>query len=281
MAEIKLADIRKQIDAIDQQLQDLINQRAQCALEVAKIKQQDKKNPVYYRPEREAQIIRKIMQRNPGPLSEKDISEIFLFILAKCRALQQPLKIAIVGARKNIDHQAAGKHFGAAIQETSAKSIADIFYQVIEHRVNYGVVPIENSKEGVVNATLDALIKFSTQICGEIQMPISKKDSTDTTRFLIIGNDAVAPSGIDKTSLLISITNRPGSLAKIFQPFANHQVNITFFESRPYRDKMWNYVFFVDIDGHQQDQNVQQALAELSTQPLTYTILGSYPKAVP
>lgn len=276
----EIREIRQRIDNIDAQIQDLINQRAQCNLEMAKAKQQTQKNPVYYRPEREAQILRTIMKRAKGPIPAQDIAEIFLLILAKCRALQEPLKIAYNGAQKSFAHQATLKHFGNAVITKSCSSMQRVFKKVVQKEVNYGIVPVENSLEGVISETLDALAEFTLQICGEIQLISTKKIPNNITRFLLIGRDKAAPSGNDKTSLYILTANKPGALTKIFQPFTDNGINITFIEPHPYRKQLWNYMFFLDIEGHQQDQAVQQALTQLSQQPLSYTILGSYPKAV-
>lgn len=273
----QLKKIREKIDVIDQHLQQLINQRAQCALEVAKIKQRSKSAPIYYRPEREAQILRQLNSRHQGPLTTKDVAEIFLLIMAKCRALQNPIKIAAFGTKKSSANKAAIKHFGPAIIVKSFDSIPKIFHQVEINKTNYGVVPVENSVDGSINSTLDQLTEFSGKICGEIELE-TPNGKNNITRFLIIGNSLPAPSGNDKTSLLISIANKPGTLAKIFQPFANHEVNVIAIEPRAYRNNVWNYVFFVDIEGHQEDEIVQKALNELSKQPLVFKILGSYPK---
>lgn len=272
ITESKLSEIRKKIDTIDQEIQKLINQRAQCALEVAQVKKDGNNGAIIYRPEREAQILRKIMERNIGPLPKKDMAEIFLFIMSKCRALQQPIKITVLGPKKSISHKAALKHFGASLQIYFTSTIKKILRDVATKKTNYGIIPIENIKEGTIISTLEALTEFSLQICGEIEF--------SGMRFWIIGTATTAPSGNDKTSLVIYIANKPGSLAKILQPFANHQVDVSFLEYFPYRGNMHNYVFFVDIAGHQQDQSVQAALQELATQSLTYTLLGSYPRTV-
>lgn len=267
-----LTTIRTKIDTIDQQIQELINQRAQCNLAVAKIKQQTSKDPHYYRPEREAQILRNVIARNKGPLPNKAMAEIFLEILARCRALQKPITLAIFGAQRNFTHQAALKHFGTAIKTKFIKSVSKLFHEVAEKKAQYGIVPIEDYNKSTFLETLNALTDFSLQICGEIEFK--------AIRYLIVGTEHTAPSSYDKTSLAIFIANQPGALVKILQPFEKNHLNVTFMEYFPYHGNLRNFVFFIDIQGHQQDAKVQQALQELSQQPLSYITLGSYPRAV-
>ncbi|QLH43858.1 MAG: chorismate mutase [Coxiellaceae bacterium] len=237
-----LVNIREQIDAIDQQIQDLLNQRAACALEVARIKQNSTDKAIY-RPEREAQILRNIIQRNPGPLPSEDVAAIFNLILAKSRQLQQPLEIACLAPKTGLSHTAAIKQFGPNVKITHQRSIEQIFRLVANRQVNYGIIPIENSKTGIVNETLDCLLKQALQICAEIILPTPKDDSN--TRFAVVGLQSPPPSGVDKTSLLISTTNKPGSLAKIFQPFAKYGVNISAITSRPSAQQLWSYLFLL------------------------------------
>ncbi len=357
--EHTLEKIREQIDQLDQQLIELINQRAQLAIEIGKIKRNSDQSPQFYRPEREAQILKRIIKLNKGPIENKDIAYIFRVIMSIGLALQHPIKIAFLGPEGTFSHGAAIKHFGPSIGLAPTESISDVFRQVEFKQANYGVVPVENSTEGVVNLTLDELIDSSLKICGEIILPIHQHllvkpdDSTsiqriyshpqslaqcriwlnqnypqaekiavssnaqaaklakeesgaaavggdmaaeqynlvkkaeniedspeNMTRFLIIGHQEVQPSGNDKTSLLIYISNIPGTLALISQPFAKHNVNITLPTLRHSRQKIWNYVFFIDIEGHQNDPPVKAALAELAQAPVMMRILGSYPKAI-
>jgi chorismate mutase-like protein len=279
-----LTKIRKKIDALDKEIVHLINQRGQCALEVAKIKRQDNndsiqgnKNPIYYRPEREAQIFQQLQKNNSGPLSNRDLLNIFRPILSACRALQQPLIITTL-VKNTLSERAAQLHFGSAIKIHPATSTAKLFQQVLTHQSHYGVVPIEHSRKGIVPSTLDTFLEYPSQICGEIQ--ILETNQQDNMRFLIIGDHPTAPSGNDKTSLLISTAHQPGSLARFFQPFAQHQVNITAIATHPLHNELWRYVFFLEIEGHQQDDAVKKALAELDELSLTYRVLGSYPRSI-
>lgn len=167
----KLAQIRIEIDKIDQQILALIRDRAALAVEVAKIKQQQQ-NPVYYRPEREAQILRSIVANNNSLLPDHEVARIFRDIMTACLALQQPLSIAYLGPEGTFSQQAVEKHFGESVNMVPQASIAEVFKQVENGNANYGVVPIENSTEGMVNITLDNLITSDVQICGEISLRI-------------------------------------------------------------------------------------------------------------
>lgn len=279
--EHQLQQIRHRIDAIDQKIQDLINQRAACIKEVASIKRNSKQKAVYFRPEREAQILRHVIQRNGGNLPAKDMAQIFRLIMTKCLTLQHPVSVAYAGKPKSLAHEAAMKFFGRLIKPKSIIDTSELLQAVLSKKTNCGVLPLETTLDGIINSTLIGLAETPVKICGEIKLASTiKQGKNNFTRFIIVGSESPAPSGKDKTSLLISVANKPGSLAKILHPFAKNKVNITFFESIPSLEIAWNYSFFVEIDGHQQDTNVQQALKVLTEQTLIFNILGSYPKAV-
>ncbi len=354
-----LDDIRKKLDAINLEIQNLLNQRAALAIEVAHIKQTTDTDPVYYRPEREAQILRQIRDRNSGPMDAQSMVEIFRAILTACLALQQKIKIAFLGPNGTYSHAAALKHFGAAVDVIPTTTIADVFREVDAQQANYGVVPIENSSTGIIHPTLDALMTSPLHICGEIILPIhhyflrcknsnpvvkriyahvqsfaqcqnwinqhhpdaekipassnaagaelALKDPDgaaiagenaatiydlekvnqhiednphNQTRFLVLGRQKVLASGQDKTSLLISTPHIPGALIELLKPFSDEGVNITLIESRPYQHRNWSYLFFIDIEGHQDDKHVKKALEQLASKPILLNILGSYPRAI-
>lgn len=354
-----LKDLRDQLDKVDLQIQQLINQRAKLALEVGRLKKTIDKKPVFYRPEREAQILRKIAERNSGPLDQQIVLQIFRTLLTACLAMQQKIKIAFLGPIGTFSQAAVFKHFGNEIETVTTETIEEVFQQVAAHRSDYGVVPIENTITGVIQPTLNALINSMPQICGEIILPIHQNllrpaaakiaikhvygheqslmqcknwlathlptaekiavssngaaaklvqnshdsaaiagdlaaeiyslkkiavhiedNAQNQTRFLIIGSQSTPPSGSDKTTLLITTPHTPGALIKLIQPFADCKVNITWIESRPYQHRTWSYLFFLDIEGHQEDKNVNKALTQLATQPVMVSILGSYPKAL-
>ncbi|KTC85845.1 P-protein [Legionella drozanskii LLAP-1] len=171
MTEEALKNIRNKIDKIDQQLFNLLSERATFAAEVAKIKKLQH-SPVYYRPEREAQILRSIVANNTSLLPDREVARIFRDIMSACLALQEPLSIAYLGPEGTFSQQAVIKHFGESVNLVPEPSITEVFKLVENGNVHYGVVPIENSTEGVVNITLDNLISSDVQICGEISLRI-------------------------------------------------------------------------------------------------------------
>ncbi len=354
----RLLELRDKIDSLDQQIQTLITERARVAQEVAQVKQESNDN-VFYRAEREAQVLRRVMERNQGPLSNEEMARLFREIMSACLALEQVMAIAFLGPEGTFTQAAALKHFGHSINTVPLTSIGDVFREVESGVASYGVVPVENSTEGVINHTLDEFMTSSLNICGEVILRIhhnllSKEDNLcnikkvyshqqslaqcrqwldsnlpdvelvnvssnaaaaamaakekdaaaiagemaaeiyelnmlvpniedepdNTTRFLIIGQRATPASGEDKTSLLISTANRAGALLGILQPFANNNISMTRIESRPARSGTWDYVFFVDIDGHESDDDVKLALKELDKAATMVNVLGSFPKAV-
>jgi chorismate mutase/prephenate dehydratase len=361
--EQKLQALRKRIDEIDAQLQQLISERGKLALEVAHTKQGadqgETEQANFYRPEREAQVLRRVIERNQGPLADEDMARLFREIMSICLALEEPMTIAYFGPEGTYTQAAALKHFGHAVTTKPLNAINDVFREVEAGSAHYGVVPVENSTEGVVNHTLDMFMQSSLKICGEVETPVhhnllSKQEDTaqlsriyshqqslaqcrewldnnmpgiervavssngeaarlaaqeegvaaiagtiaaelyglkilqhniedqpgNTTRFLVIGREDTPPSGKDKTSLLVSTMNKPGALSRLLQAFSNHDVSMTRIESRPSRVTMWDYVFFIDVEGHVQDATVAAALQELEQASSMLKILGSYPKAV-
>jgi chorismate mutase/prephenate dehydratase len=351
----ELKQCRDQIDAIDEQLLKLVNQRAQLAREIGNLKGG---GPIY-RPEREAQVLRRLLEHNEGPLSDEAITAIFRSVMSNCRALEKELSVAFLGPMGTFSEEAANKQFGGLTSPVQCASIDDVFRMVESGQVDYGVVPVENSTEGAVGRTLDLLMATSLHICGEIALPVhhnllSKQtdksgirklyshaqslaqchewlnlnlpgierqavvsnaeaarlaaedpgaaaiasrraaelfdlqvlnaniedDPKNTTRFLVLSLHDVAPSGKDKTSLLMATKNAPGAMVDLLSPFSQHGVSMSKFESRPSRVGLWEYVFFVDIEGHQQDTTVAEALADLKQRASFLKVLGSYPVAV-
>jgi chorismate mutase/prephenate dehydratase len=353
----KLRSIRAHIDQIDQKLQDLISERARCALEVARLKQ-DAGDREYYRPEREAQVLQTVLGRNQGPLDDEVVARLFREIMSACLALQRPIAVAYLGPEGTYTQAAVLKHFGQAITSCPLTAIDEVFREVEAGAVDYGVVPIENSSEGAVDHTLDMFMNSPLKICSEVELRVHHnllgkaaltavtrvyahqmalaqcrewlnehlsgvecsavssnaeaarlaqhepgsaaiaganaaaiygldilaaniEDKPDnTTRFLVIGRKIPAPSGRDKTSLLASTTNRPGALYRLLKPLAENGISMTRIESRPSRREMWEYVFFIDIEGHVQDQKVADVIALLEGEAAMIKVLGSYPSAV-
>lgn len=357
--EQELAEIRDRIDGIDRQIQDLLNARAQAAKDVARIKLASDADAVFYRPEREAQVLRMVKQRNRGPLDDEAVARLFREIMSECLALELPLSIGFLGPEGTFTQAAALKHFGHAVATVPLTAISDVFQEVESGGCHYGVVPVENSSEGVVSHTLDMFLNSPLQICGEVTLRIHQNllgvdpdlaglkvvfshqqslaqcrgwldrhlpyvervavgsnaeaarraaetagaaaiagtaaaelyglqvlvpniedEAGNTTRFLVIGRQAVPPSGNDKTSLLLSTRNEAGGLYRLLAPLAEHGISMSRIESRPSRRGNWDYVFFVDIIGHRDDPSVAQALVALKQQAGMYKELGSYPRAV-
>jgi len=357
-SEKKLDELRGRIDALDEEIQTLINARARCAAEVAEVKSTEGETAHFYRPEREAAILRRISERNTGPLSSEEMVRLFREIMSACLALEKPLTIAYLGPEGTFTQAAALKQFGHSVQTLALDTLDDVFREVAAGAADYGVVPVENSTEGVISHTLDLFQQSRLNICGEVELRIHHhllvnaaetrvtrvlahqqalaqcrgwleanlpgaayvavgsnaeaarlvreddqaaaiasdmaaefykltikqrniEDQPDnTTRFLVIGPQAAPPSGRDKTSLLVSVNNKPGALYAMLQPIARHGISMTRIESRPSRQTMWEYVFYIDVDGHREDAGVAAALAALEQAAFAVKVLGSYPKAV-
>ena len=351
----QLKQLRNQIDTIDNELLELVSKRAELAQQIGKIK----RNGVVYRPEREAQIVARMQQKNPGPISTEHITQLFIEIMSLCRALEKPMSVAYLGPNGTFSEEAALKRFGNAITTVTCNSIDDVFRVVESDVAHYGVIPVENSSEGAVGRSMDLLLQTPLIICGEIQLPVhqflmtrqteltqiskiyshsqslaqchqwlknnlphiphsafinaasnadaarqaaadkesgaiaSKRaaqlfglsicaeniedDPKNTTRFLVIGKQAVDASGKDKTSLIMSTNNCSGAIYRLLEPLAQYHVSMSRLESRPSRTGLWQYVFFVDIEGHKEDRNVAAALKELREIAVFLKILGSYP----
>lgn len=358
----QLAQLRERIDDIDIKIGDLISERANCALEVAQVKRQFSGGvePTFYRPEREAQVLRQAMVRNQGPLGDEEYARLFREIMSACLALEQPVKVAYLGPEGTFTQQAAIKHFGHAAQTVSMPAIDEVFREVEAGAARFGVVPVENSTGGVVDHTFDSFVGSKLKICGEVVLRIHHhlmvsevtsvneisriyshsqsfaqcrkwldnyypnaekiavtsngdaakriksewnsaaiagqmaaelyelnvlsqniEDQPDnSTRFLIIGDLDVGVSGDDKTSVLVSLRNEPGALHQLLEPFQRHKIDLTRLETRPSPTGPWNYVFFVDMVGHQSDPNVSAALDEIAQRVADLKVLGSYPRGV-
>lgn len=355
----KLESIRARIDELDEQIQQLINERARCAHEIAEIKQGAGSDAAFYRPEREAQVLRAVQARNKGPLSNEAMARLFREIMSACLALEQQLTIAYLGPEGTFTELAALKHFGGAILTRPMPAIDEVFREVEAGAASYGVVPVENSTEGVVSHTLDMFINSPLKICGEVLLRVHhhllgktpslksikkvtahqqalaqcrewlntnlpgvprvavssnaeaarvasaekgtaaigsehaagiyglqvlasniEDEPDNTTRFLVIGKQLVPPSGQDKTSIMVSAKNQAGALYNLLAPLANYERSMTRIESRPSRRGTWEYVFFIDVEGHAEDLPMKRALRALEKEAALLKLLGSYPRAV-
>lgn len=352
----RLRPWRERIDALDQQILDLLNQRAQAALEIGKIKEAYNAEDSILKPEREAQIITHLQNLNTGPITPASVQAVWSEVISACRGLEQKLRVAFLGPTGSFSEQAALAHFGHFVEPVPSQSFDEVFRLVEVGEADVGMVPVENSTEGAVNRTLDLLLNTSLKVLGEHSLAIhhnlltqsgsmeqvqrimahpqalaqchnwlathypqiqqdaassnaeaariasqdasvaaiaGKKaaeswglqvahagiqdDAQNRTRFLAVGNIESLPSGNDKTSLIVAVPNRAGAVHEMLAPFAQHQVSMTRLESRPARTGQWEYYFYMDLLGHQDEPAVQSALQALKQQVAFCKILGSYP----
>jgi len=352
----ELDKLRRQIDDIDLRILDLLNKRANIVLQIKRAK--DSNHLSIYSPEREREIIERLTGLNKGPFPNEALKILYREILSASLALQQPLRVAYLGPPATFTHLAAMRQFGSSTEYIPSSTIKAVFVAVSSGEARFGVVPIENSTEGVVNYTLDMFIDSDLRVVYEIMLqvshnllsrtgrksdvkriysypqataqcrewleenfpgiPIIEEHSTaaaakrvaddpsaaavaselaatlynlkfiskgiedykhNYTRFLVIGKEAVPKTGRDKTSIMFSVKDRPGALYSILRHFAKHKINLTKIESRPSRRKAWEYIFFVDMEGHIEDRKVKKAINAMKKECLYFKELGSYPSA--
>ncbi|MCC2971959.1 prephenate dehydratase [Massilia sp. IC2-476] len=174
----KLLPLREQIDAIDAQILDLLSRRGQIAQQVGHVKAET--NAPVFRPEREAQVLRGVAERNPGPLNSRDVQTIFREIMSSCRALEKRVTVAYLGPSGTFSEQAVYQQFGTAIETLPCVSIDEVFRATEAGTADFGVVPVENSSEGAINRTLDLMLATTTVISGEISIPVHHSLMTKT-----------------------------------------------------------------------------------------------------
>ena len=360
-APVDLAALRAAIDAVDEQLHRLLNERARLAQRAGISKHQDGHTVDYYRPEREAEVLRQALGRNVGPLRNEEIVRLFREIMSACLAQEEPLKVAFLGPEGTFTQQAVFSHFGHSVRALALSTVDEVFQEVEAGNADFGIVAIENSSEGTITNTLDRFLTSPLHICGEVELRIhhclmGKMDALprvlrvcshsqalaqcrgwldehlpdaervavasnaegarrardehgsaaiagetaaevyalnilvreiedradNATRFLVLGRKLLRPSGADRTTLLLSIgdTQSPGALHRLLEPLARYRISMTRIESRPSRKRKWDYVFFIDIEGHAEDAGVSKALAALKQRASLFRVLGSYPRAV-
>lgn len=346
---------------MDKQIHALINERATFAQQVGISKGELAAAVDYYRPEREAEVLRAVLERNEGPLRDEEILRLFREIMSACLAQQEPLKVGYLGPEGTFTQTAVYKHFGHSVRGLPYSTIDEVFQEVESGVADFGVVPIENSTEGTVNHTLDMFLTSPLKIGGEIEMRIEQhllgntdglgsikricaheqslaqcrgwlreylpqveligvasnatgarraRDEAGTaaiggdaaaevydlkimvnniedrddnsTRFLVVGRELLSASGQDKTTILVSTSGTVGAgvLHNLLQPIATHGVSMTRIESRPSRRQNWDYVFFIDLDGHAEESPLKDALQELQKNSSLFRLIGAYPKAV-
>lgn len=273
--EDALGQIRQEIDSIDRQIHQLLNQRARCAQQVAEVKaefQQDK--VVYYRPEREAQVLRKVMERNEGPLPDAEVARLFREVMSSCLALEQPLRVVFPGSLSSRSHQAAMKQFGQSADFQAVDTIDAIFLAVSSGKADYGIVPIERVESDLAEASVLALSKYSLALCGEV--------SDFGSRYLVIGDQLVGPSGEDKTALLLRFDGNSGAVAakgfkKLEELFETHSIYPT---AQLEVVLEGSSLIYVDFEGHISAPQVVELIASIDSHALSCKRLGSFPMAV-
>ncbi|MDO4997971.1 MAG: prephenate dehydratase [Neisseria sp.] len=356
MSDEQLLPHRNAIDEIDATVLRLLNERAQHARAIGELKG----TGVVYRPEREAQVLRRIKELNQGPLSGEAVARLFREVMSECLAVERPLTIAYLGPAGTFTQQAAVKHFGHGANTVGCTTVDDCLRMVESYQADYAVVPVENSTEGSVGRTLDLLVSSPLKACGEVvlrihhnllrkvegldgvrvvyahaqalaqcrdwlsknlpdsveRIPVSSNgeaarlaaedesvlaiasltaceiydliniarniedEPNNTTRFLVLGYQDTVPSGQDKTSIVFSIPNRAGAAIDLLTPFAAAGIQMTKFESRPGKTGLWEYVFFADIEGHKDQENVAAVLRDFTERNVFVKVIGSYPLAV-
>ncbi|MBT4162623.1 MAG: prephenate dehydratase [Gammaproteobacteria bacterium] len=169
-----LSDLRERIDQLDEEILDRLNERASRAVEVAEVKlrESDGEATVFYRPEREAQVLRRMRELNEGPLTDEKISRIYREVMSACLALEEPLKIAYLGPEGTFTQMATQEQFGDSVVGIPLVTVDDVFREVTSENCNYGVVPVENSSEGVISHTLDNFLSSNLRICGEVEIRV-------------------------------------------------------------------------------------------------------------
>jgi len=356
MAKDDLKKLREQIDSIDNRILDLLNQRAEVVIGVGKAKEVN--DGSFYVPSREKAIYERLTAHNQGPFPNDAVVKVFREIISASLNMELPMQVAFLGPQSTFTHMAAMQQFGLSAQLVPLKSIPSVFEEVERDRAHYGVVPVENSTEGVVNHTLDMFIGSDLQVIAEIMLEISHnllsktgrieqigkivshpqalaqcrhwfeenlpdiplvdvgstaaaaqlaaEDETaaaiaseaavvqyglkvvkakiednphNFTRFLVIGKKTPEKSGNDKTSIMFSVKDEPGILYRMLEPFSKRQINLSKIESRPMKQKAWEYIFFLDLIGHVDDKPITDAIEELRTHCHFLKVLGSYPIA--
>lgn len=354
--EAQLRPHRQAIDSIDEQILALLNQRACHARAIGELKG----TGVVYRPEREAEVLRRIQSLNQGPLPNEAVTRLFREMMSECLAIERPLTIAYLGPEGTFTQQAAKKHFGHAAYTVACATVDESLRMVEARQADYVVAPVENSTEGSVGRTLDLLVSTPLLACGEVALRIHlhllcaktqlddieviyahaqalaqcqhwlskhlpdkvrrvavssngeaarlakeqpyaaaiagqvaaeiyglhklanniEDEPNNTTRFLVLGEQKTVPTGHDKTSLIVGAPNQVGTLNRLIEPFTQAGISMSKFESRPSRAGLWDYLFFIDIDGHHQEPHVQAALIQLQERAIFIKMVGSYPIAV-
>ena len=359
---MSIPDHRKAIDKLDGQIVHLLNERTRHVLEIGKIKL--KSGDSIYAPHRERAVFQRLAKINEGPMTNESLRAIYREVMSSALSLEKSMVIAYLGPEATFTHQAAIQKFGSSLKYAAQKTIADVFTEVGKNRADYGVVPVENSTEGVVSHTLDMFVDSPLQIVAQIVLPIqyclagneefkeaqqlyAHPQALAQCRIWVQKNlpkaeiletssnarsaELVAPRGAIRTrncrrgsrpsrdfwrririssksssaTFRISVIMRRGfwcwagrvvrradttarascSALRMkwgrctarWRPFRKFRLNMTKIESRPTKRKAWEYLFFVDCDGHYEDRKVAQAIESLKRVCNFVKVLGSYP----
>ena len=355
----ELDRLRAAIDETDRRLLALLNERAEWVQKVGHLKQGGRRSPVYVA-SRERDLVTALVRANSGPFPDGAIPPVFREIISATRSLEDQVRVGYLGPAGTFSHQAALDQFGSQVVLSPFTHLEDVFQATERGETHFGVIPIENTIEGAINPSYDALMESEVTICGEVMAPISQHlmsrsgredevrvvasipqatgqcrrwlhermrdvvientSSTaaaaelaserpevaaigssaaaevyglafvaqniedrrgNTTRFAVIGSEAPKASGNDLTSAAFTVRrDQSGALYHLLEPFARHEVNLTAVQSRPMKGRPWEYVFFIDLEGHESEEAVGIALDEAAAYAHSHKILGSYPRAV-
>mgnify|MGYP000058933915 CR=1 FL=1 len=352
-----IAALRGRIDALDERILALLNERARLAAEIGDQKRRVRPEGPLHAPAREREVLARLEAANPGPFPAPAVRAVFQEVMSACLALEQPLRVAFLGPEGTFTHQAVTRQFGLSALALPLGTIGAIFDAVERGRADYGVVPVENASEGSVDPTLDAFLGRQVRIVGEILLPVehalllhprlelaavervyshpqalgqcrrwleahlpraqtveapstaeaarlAREDAAgaaiaaelaarlydlrvgaeriqdlggNATRFWVLGREPVPPSGHDRTTLIAVVRDRPGALLELLQPIARRGLSLSRIQSRPTRRRLWEYAFFLDLEGHESDPAVAAALEDLRATLVEVQVLGSYP----
>lgn len=355
----ELAELRERIDAVDRAILERLNERARLVSEIGAAKREARS--AVYRAGRERDLVARLQAENPGPFPEAGLRPVFREIVSATRSLEARLRVAYLGPAGTFSHLAARETFGSLADFEAVATIGDVFAAVERGEADHGVVPVENTTEGVVSQTLDALLESSLPLCGEWLLRVAHnlltraesleavariashpqplaqcrawldrhlpnaerievastaeaarlaardpsvaavgsalaaeleglevrasgiEDRRDnTTRFLVVGGDPPPPSGSDLSTAAYTVRKgESGALHKLLEPFARRGVNLTSIQARPMKGTPWEYVFFLDVEGHASEPEVKAALEEAALLANSHRLLGSFPRAAP
>src|SRR5689334_12784163 len=346
---------RKAIDKLDLHIVKLLNERTKHVLAIGEIKL--KAGEEIYAPHRERAVLQRTCRQNQGPITNESLRAIYREIMSSALSLEKSMVIAYFGPEATFTHQAAIRRFGASLRYVPQKTIGDVFAEVSRNRADYGVVPVENSTEGVVTHTLDMFVDSDLKVVSQIVLPVQQcllsnsprskikklyshpqslgqcrgwiqanlpkveiietssnarsaefaakekgtaaiagilaaekygldvldydiqDNAANATRFLVLGRQCSPPTGRDRTSIMISVTDKVGALHSALAAFRRYRINMTKIESRPSKRKAWEYFFFIDCDGHVQDRKVENAIRHLGEHCNFVKVLGSFPNS--